>query len=182
MIDLGYKVRLGPLRHENLWKYYEARNDYRVWKWCRQFDLLTEDRHESWMLSVQNSSDTRMYEILAKTDDKKLQESFQPVGVCGLTSIDHVNQRAEFSLYIFPEYHNQGYGSDGLRTLFTHGFLSLNLNRIWGETFQDNPAITMFENLGMEREGTRKAFYFREGHFIDAHLYAIGREQWLKQS
>lgn len=102
------------------------------------------------------------------------------VGVCGLTDICPVNQRAEFSLYIFPEHHQQGYGSEALSCLLTHGFKNLNLNRIWGETFDQNPGAKVFERLGFRHEGKREEFYFREGRFIDAHLYSIGRKEWLK--
>jgi RimJ/RimL family protein N-acetyltransferase len=175
MIDFGYGVALGPLRHENTWHYFKARNDQRVWKWCRQFDLLTEDGHEAWVHNVQINPKIRMYELLPNG----LQ---RPVGVAGLTDIDHVNQRAEFSLYVFPDEQGQRFGKLGLQTLVSHGFWNLNLNRIWGETFDQNPAAKIFEGLGFEKEGTRKDFYFREGKFIDAHLYSVGRAQWFKRS
>jgi RimJ/RimL family protein N-acetyltransferase len=100
------------------------------------------------------------------------------VGVCGLTSIDLINQRAEFSLYIGPEYQGLGYGKAALLTLITHGFRVLNLNCIWGETFNKNPAAEMFEELGFKKEGTRRDFYFRDGRFINAHLYSLLRSEW----
>ena len=174
MIDYGYGVALGPLRRENIQEYFLARNDRTVWQWCRQFDLLTEDGHEAWFNSVQLSHKIRMYEILKNEDI--------PVGVCGLTDIDHVNQRAEFSVYTFPKRRGNGFGGLALKTLLTHGFKNLNLNRIWGETFDGNPASEVFCKLGFQLEGTRKDFYFRDGKFIDAHLYSMGRDQWLKQS
>ena len=173
MIDFGYGVQLGPLRNEHVWEYFNARNDYSVWRWCRQFDVLREDEHEAWLLSVQTSKKNRMYEIL---DGERL------CGVAGLTDIDPINQRAEFSLYVFPDCQQRGYGKSGLRTLIHHGFNNLNLNRIWGETYEGNPAYKMFEDLGFEKEGIRKEFYFREGRFIDAVLYSLGRAKWLKPS
>lgn len=186
MIDFGTSVRLGPLRHSNSQRYFEARNDYRIWKWCRQNDLLTEDGHDSWLLSVQMNPKIKMYEILANIpadgEGKRPSENFTCVGVCGLTDIDQLNQRAEFSLYIFPSYQSSGYGKSALKTLIEHGFSNLNLNRIWGETFDGNPASETFKVCGFEFEGTRKDFYFRQGRFIDAHLYSIGRERWLKSA
>ena len=179
MIDFNFSVKLGPLRHENSKRYFDSRNDWRIWKWCRQFDLLTEGNHDIWLERVQQGHKTRMYEVMTNVKDKEFPE---PVGVCGFTDIDHVNQRAEFSLYIFPEHHGFGYGMNALETLFKHGFQNLNFNRIWGESFDGNPAIKMFESLGMSKEGTRKDFYFREGKFIDAHLFSIGRKEWSRRS
>jgi RimJ/RimL family protein N-acetyltransferase len=100
------------------------------------------------------------------------------VGVAGLTSIDRLARRAEFSLYIGPEHHGEGYGRKALIALFTKGFRDLGLNLIWGESFDGNPAIRLFESLGMIREGTRRDFYFKDGRFIDAHLFSIRSTEW----
>ena len=111
-----------------------------------------------------------MYEIL--------DNSTGFVGMCGLTDIDLINRRAEFSLYIVPECWKKGYGKAALQTLFSHGFRNLNLNVIWGETFDENPAIELFKNLGMYYEGTRNEFYYRDGSYIDAHLISMSRSQF----
>lgn len=95
------------------------------------------------------------------------------VGVCGLTSIDWINRRAEFSLYIGPEHHGCGLGEAALRALVRHGFERLNLHSIWGEAFDTNPAMKMFERVGFKHEGVRKHFYFRSGRYVDAHLFSI---------
>lgn len=170
MISFGHGVALGPLREKNLWRYFNERNNRDVWRWCRQFDVLTEHGHESWFQHVQGTPKIRMYEVLRDFDEL--------VGVCGLTDIDHVNQRAEFSLYVFKSFQERGLGKAALKTLVSHGFQNLNLNMIWGETFYDNNAASMFERIGFEQEGTRKNFYFRDGRFIDAKLYSVSREKW----
>jgi len=100
------------------------------------------------------------------------------VGVCGLTSIDWVNRRAEFSLYIASEYQGNGYGEAALRLLVEHGFNVLNLNSIWGEAFDGNPAINMFKKVGFIEEGRRRQFYFREGKYIDAILFSLMRSEY----
>jgi hypothetical protein len=100
------------------------------------------------------------------------------VGVCGLTSIDWVNRRAEFSLYIDPDRQKDGLGKAALQTLLHHGFMTLGLNCIWGETFDLNPAAKLFEGLGFIKEGSRRDFYYRDGRFIDAHLYSLLRRHW----
>lgn len=103
------------------------------------------------------------------------------MGVCGFTGIDLVNRHAEFSLYIAPTFWGQGYGKKALQSLVSHGFNSYGFQVIWGESFAHNPATKMFVQLGFMHEGIRRNLYFREGKFIDAHLYSILREDWESQ-
>jgi len=149
------------------------RNDWRLIQFTRQWDLINEVEHQDWFDRQARDPATRMYKIMFKCGDAE-----GPVGVCGLTSIDYRNSRAEFSLYIIPEFKRRGIGKNALSLLLKHAFLNMGLNLVWGETFDENPAIPMFESLGMVKEGTRRAFYFKEGKRIAAHLYSITREEW----
>lgn len=175
MINFGFGVCLGSLDRCHKEQIRAWRNDRRIWRWCRQNDLITDVAQERWFERQGNDSSIRMYSIYAP--EKNLKCDFF-VGVCGLTSIDMTNRRAEFSLYIAPDQHGSGFGRAALKTLFTHGFNNLGLNSIWGETFDGNKAATLFEQLGMKKEGSRRDHYFRDGKFIDAHLYSILRSEW----
>lgn len=168
----GLKVKLGPFNTSapeftQAWKW---RNDERIWKWCRQRTVLSWDQHEKWGKGLINESSIKMFCIY------DINDVF--VGVCGFTDIDNVNRRAEFSLYIGPQFQGKGFAKDALSALFGHGFHDLGFNSIWGETFDGNPAIELFYKLGMKLEGTRRQFYFRSGKFIDCHLVGITRAEW----
>lgn len=103
-------------------------------------------------------------------------------GVCGFSSIDPVNQSAEFSIYVGTEYHGQGIAKCALKALVSHGFLNLNLNSIWGETFDGNHSKKVFEAAGFRLEGTLRESYFRQGRFINSHLYRILKKDWEAES
>jgi RimJ/RimL family protein N-acetyltransferase len=105
---------------------FKWRNNYKIWKWCRQNDLLMKESHKEWFDKIAKDPTIKMYSI---------QGANGFLGVCGLTDIDRVNQRAEFSLYIAPDYQGRGYATAALKTLLSHGFMNQNLNVIWGETF-----------------------------------------------
>ena len=158
-----------PLGEGGLSKLFSWRNDPRIYKWCRQYEPISWHQHESYWEKVQKDPNIKMYGI---RDGNNL------VGVCGLTSIDWVNRRAEFSLYIASEYQGNGYGEAALRLLVEHGFNVLNLNSIWGEAFDGNPAINMFKKVGFIEEGRRRQFYFREGKYIDAILFSLMRSEY----
>ena len=146
------------------------RNNPAIYKWCRQNDVLHPEMHKRWYENQYVDKTMSMYMIENGSE--------APVGVCGLTSIDLINSRAEFSLYIGPEHHKQGYGEAALRELLKKGFLTFGLNSIWGESFDGNPAVTMFERVGFKHEGTRRDFYMREGKFINVHLFSILRSEY----
>ncbi len=167
MIDYGYGIALMALDPDNQDKRRDWRNDLAIRRWCRQVGLISSAQQESWeQFPPDNSS---MFEIHSPAS---------MVGTCGLTSIDFINRRAEFSLYIGPENQTRGYARAALLTLFRHGFEDLNLNRIWGESFTGNPAMKLFEKIGMEKEGVRREFYYKSGSYVDAHLYSISADHF----
>jgi RimJ/RimL family protein N-acetyltransferase len=171
MIDFGHGIKLDTINYPIIPMIREWRNNYDIWKWCRQNDLISQDSHGQWVMDLKDRKDVAMYAI---------RSADLVVGICGLTDIDRLNQRAEFSLYIEPDQQRKGYATAGLRTLFSHGFLNHNLNVIWGETFFHNPAYELFLSLGMKHEGTRRQFYFKRGLFIDAHLVSMTRAEFME--
>lgn len=177
MLNTGTDIWLRRIEEKDLKKVFDLRNNSKVYKWCRQNAPLHIANHKKWYeWQASDPSVDMFYAYMTNSD----HEYF--VGVCGLTSIDMVNRRAEFSCYIDPEYQNRGYGKRTLITLFKYGFDSLGLNRIWGETFDGNPALGLFEKIGMEREGIRRDFYYRNGRFIDAHLVSIDRNSFIARN
>lgn len=100
------------------------------------------------------------------------------VGVCGLSDIDRINSKAEFSLYIDPDRQGSGLGKSALVRLVNHAFENENLNCVWGEVFADNPALDMFTKIGFSEGGVKPQFYYREGQYIDAHYIYILRQHW----
>lgn len=163
------QISLSPISHSLLPKMLAWRNDERIYKWCRQFEPTTEDSHYAWFDRIKSDPKIKMYAAFEDTTC---------VGICGLTDIDYINRRAEFSLYIGPEYFGHGLGELSLRTLINHAFNVLNLNCIWGETFDGNQALKTFKKLGFKEEGRRRSFYYRDGKYIDAILVSILKDEF----
>jgi RimJ/RimL family protein N-acetyltransferase len=172
MIDFGFGVTLGPLDKTCIERIRIWRNDKSIWMWCRQNDLISDMAQERWFSAQDVDATIHMYTIWS---------SAGICGVCGLTSHDYMNRRAEFSLYVAPEMQQQGIGTKALQTLFSHGFANLNLHCIWGESFEGNPAIESFKKIGMKHDGTRRDFYFKDGKYIDAQLFSVLEGEWKRQ-
>lgn len=147
------------------------RNDPEIWKWCRQYTLIGPRQQEKWLESIEDDPSIKMFGIYYYPGNF--------IGTCGFTSIDKHNQNAEFSLFLAPKHQGKGYGEKALCTLFEHGFRDHNFHRIWGETFDGNPASEMFEKCGLKFEGTLRDSYYRNGEFIDSHIYSSIRKEWF---
>jgi len=144
----------------------EVRNSPLIWKWCRQYTLISEKEQDDWIERQHSDPTIKMYSIQAGGFEGQ-------VGVCGFTSIDRQNRNAEFSLYIAPEHQRFGYGKRALATLCRHGFEDWGFNRIWGETIERNPARDMFDKLGFKTEGRLRQSYWRKGKFIDSEIISL---------
>jgi len=183
MIDHVYGIYLGHTTYSDRDQFFHWRNDYDIWKWCRQNDPITKAQHDAYWYSVDSCHDKKFYSIIYPgTTELGTTKAFPTlVGCAGLTSIDNVNSRAEFSLYIGPEHQKKGYGKRALKTLIDHAFKYLNLNCVWGETFDGNPALKTFLDIGMTKDGIRRNYYYRNGNYINCTLVSILRDEWLLQ-
>lgn len=170
---MNYTLDLLPIERKDLLQLLKWRNDYRIWQYTRQNDMINEIEHVEWFERQAKDKSIRMYKIQVTTPDTTAM-----VGVCGLTSIDYANSRAEFSCYVDPTAQKAGLGTKALELLFRHGFTNFGLRLIWGESFDGNPAIRIFEKMGMVKEGTRRGFYWKNGKYVDAHLYSITAEEF----
>lgn len=148
----------------------EWRNDPRIYRWTRQNGPLSVGASKEWLERIQKDPCIKMFGIL--------EPAGAFVGTCGLTSIDYVHRKAEFSCFIAPEHQSKGYGKAALIELFNYGFNHLNLNRIWGETLVGNPALKIFLSLGMKKEGRLHETYYKDGAYSDSIIIGILKEDW----
>ncbi len=181
MINYKHGVYLDYVSSKDKEQFFHWRNHPDIWHWCRQNGPITYGQHCSYWHLVDGCQDKRFFSIYVKEGYLSSAEStVKLVGCAGLTSIDYINSRAEFSLYIGPEHHKLGYGKKALKTLFDWGFGYLNLNSIWGETFHGNPALKMFLDIGMIKDGIRRNFYYRSGRYVNCTLVSVMRDEWLR--
>lgn len=169
MINYGFGIWLDAICLDDIELMRTWRNDPKVRSWCRQTGLIEDVTQVDWFEAYRLDKSQSLF--LLRTNDKIA------IGVGGLTSIDNVSRRAEFSMYIAPDHQRRGHGERALRSIFNYGFKELNLNCIWGETFAGNPALTMFLNMGMKIDGIRRQFYFKNGAYIDATLISLLKEE-----
>lgn len=161
------------------------RNDPEIRRWTRQNGLLSEDDQKKWHEKIETDPTIQMFGIEVDWAEPGIDgyrvHGKKNVGTCGLTSVNREHGTAEFSLLIGPEYQKKGFGKKALIKLFGYGFRHLRLNCIWGETFENNPAMKMFKELGMIEEGKCRQRYFKNGFYVDSSQISILRQEAERQ-
>ncbi len=150
---------------------YKMRNSKELMPYFRQYSEISRETHLAWFEGLRTDRTMEMFAIFSS-------HSNDLIGCCGLTSIDYINSRAEFSLYIHPEKQRMGFGRKALGKLLDFAFDTLNIFQVWGESFSYNPARKLFTEIGMTEDGIKRNFYFKNGEYIDAYLYSITVDEW----
>ncbi len=101
-----------------------------------------------------------------------------PVGMIGLTDIDHRQQTAEIAwVYLEPE--ARGAGSAAVTAVLQLGFRELNLHRIFLTVLADNArAVRCYEKAGLRIEGRLRETVFKDGQRHDLLLMAVLRPEF----
>lgn len=104
------------------------------------------------------------------------------IGNVSLQDISFVNRTAEFAILIGDKKHwGKGLGLLVGRKLLEHGFMKLNLERIYCGTAATNEGMKKLAiGMGMTHEGTRRLHLYLEGSRVDVLEYGILRADFEK--
>ena len=101
-------------------------------------------------------------------------ESGSIIGVISLSNIDLINRRAEISIVIGDrEAHNVKIFTEACWLMFSHGFYSLNLNRIYGGSISKDLVLMMCRYFNCQEEGVRRQEIYKNGQYFDAYCYGL---------
>lgn len=100
-------------------------------------------------------------------------------GIISLNEDDKEDRVAEIGLWINPDYHGNGYGTEAAELITDYGFNELNYHKIFAKAYETNEASKrIWEKLGFEREGVLRSHVFRRGSFEDTMIYGVLEEEW----
>ena len=72
-----------------------------------------------------------------------------------------------------------GAGRSATEQMLRHGFMDLNLQRIYLYALQSNTrAIQLYQNIGFTLEGTLRSVLFKNGRFMDEVVMSILRPEF----
>jgi len=106
-----------------------------------------------------------------------------PAGMVSLTGIHPVHRSAEFHIMLGrADLSGRGIGTAATRQMLRHGFLDLNLWRIYLSVLAGNhAAIRVYEKAGFRTEGQARGAAFKNGRYEDTVLMAVLRDEFTVQ-
>ncbi|MDP4176907.1 MAG: GNAT family protein [Bacillota bacterium] len=135
----------------------------------------TEEAIKDYIDSV-NSSDKQL--VLAIID----KENNIHLGNVSLQNINYINRSAEFAIIIGEKgFWGKNVGKECAKLIINHGFMELNLNRIYCGTIEGNKGMLgLAESLGFKKEGIRRKAEFKKGTYLDVLEFGLLKDEWKK--
>jgi ribosomal-protein-serine acetyltransferase len=100
-------------------------------------------------------------------------------GVCGYHTIDWANRRTSIGYWLAANQQGRGLMTRSVRTLTTHAFVSLQLNRLEIRAAIDNRrSRTIPERLGYKHEGQCRQAEWLHDRFVDHAIYGMLAREW----
>ena len=110
------------------------------------------------------------------------KENHKLIGTIGFMWINRDHNSAEVGYSLSRDYWNRGIMSEALAAVLDEGFMDLMLHRIEAQHEVDNPASgRVMAKCGMQYEGCVRGRLYNKGRYVDVSLYAILRDDYLRQ-
>ncbi len=159
-------VTLREVRESDLLPIFEWLNNYELRISSAMYRPVSWPEHVKWVTTrLENGSET--FFVIALED--------RPIGVINLSSIDHLNRSADFSIRIGePSDQGKGFGTQAVRLLTAFCWRDLNLHRLSLTVFSDNQrAISSYKKSGFEFEGELREAAFISGSWRNLTVMSI---------
>lgn len=170
------RIRLRAAEREDLPRFVTWLNDPEVRENMALFLPLSSTEEERWFESMLQDPPTEHTLII----EIREEGGWRPVGNCGFNHTDWRCRLSELGIFIGEKsLWDKGYGTETMRLLLSHGFKTLNLNRIYLRVFETNPrAIHVYEKVGFVHEGRLRQAEYRDGRYIDVLFMSVLRSDW----
>lgn len=111
-----------------------------------------------------------------------LRDDDAHIGNIALQNIDYISRSAQFAIVIgVRECWGKGFARQAGRLMLDHGFLSLNLHRVYAGTTENNRGMRrLAEYLGMKEEGRRREALFKNDRYLDVVDYGVLKPEYLQ--
>ena len=172
----GTRVRLRHTEKNDLPLFVEWLNDPEVRRGLMGHLPLSIAEEQQWFENMLKSpQDERPLVIEAQTDD-----GWTMIGNSSFHNLDWRNRNAELGIFIGDKsYWDQGYGTEVMRLLLQHGFMTLNLHLIYLRVYEDNQrAIRAYEKSGFLEDGRLREMVYQDGKYLDVIFMGVLRNEW----
>lgn len=100
------------------------------------------------------------------------------IGLISLIEKD-ADSAVEIGLWIHPNYHGNGYGTEASELMIDYGFRELALHKVIARAYESNKGSQrIWEKLGFEKEGELREQIYAEGDYEDVYYYGFLEDEW----
>jgi len=104
------------------------------------------------------------------------------VGTIGLHDLEQRAGHCEVGLWLAPEFHGRGYGTEASRLVTDFAFRELRMHRVMARVLATNPASArVWEKLGFTEEGVHRDEAFTDGEYVDIRYFAVLEDEWRSE-
>ena len=135
----------------------------------------TEEDAEEWLGLACNQNPELNFAI---ANDTEL------IGAVGLQLQDDVNRfSAEIGYWVAEPFWGRGIAASALMAMTDYAFKHYEFNRLFAGVFEGNDAsVKVLAKAGYKLEGKLRKAVYKEGNFLDEHIYSILREEHINFS
>ncbi len=168
----GEKIDLRTIERDDLERVRDIFNKEEVWRNLSHNTPANYEQEENWFeAEVVEGEGVN----LAISYDEEL------TGVIGITPKKEEGL-AEIGLWIDPEYHGNGYGTEASKLMIDYAFDELRYHKIFAKALEENSGSkNLWDNLGFEKEATLKEQHYRNGEFEDVCFYGVLEYEWRSE-
>ena len=119
------------------------------------------------------------FEHIVETDDEihlLICKSNEPMGIVSVTDKEEPAKIGEVGIWLHPDYHGNGYGTEASKLIVKHCFEQLNYHKLYARAHADNkPSQSIWKKLGFQREGRLRDHVYTQGQYKDVLYYGLLR-------
>ncbi|MFC3477717.1 GNAT family N-acetyltransferase [Halobacterium litoreum] len=107
-------------------------------------------------------------------------DDLEAVGVVAFPWVRDGVQVGSLMYWVAPDHQGNGYVTEATELFLDYAFGECGFHKVNARVNADNGAsASVLENLGFEREGTRRAESVVDGEWVDMHMYGLLADEWL---
>lgn len=123
-------------------------------------------------------------EVVSEGDDIHLLicRDGYPKGIISLMDEEDEGKIGELGIWLHPNFHCKGFGSEAAELLAEHAFNQLNYHKLFARAqSQNKPSIGIWEKLGFEKEGEFRDHAYAQGGYQDVVYLGVLQGEWNEE-
>lgn len=173
MLD-GKSIQLREMRIHDVPIWYSWFNDLEITQFMNkgQFPNTEMSQEDFYRKLTQSKTDVQFAIVDLQSEEL--------IGIVGIHEISPIHRTGKISILVGnKKFWGRGAASEAIGMVVRHGFLKLNLNKLYAGVWDGNTGcVRAFEHNGFVREGRLSQQFFCQGRYVDEIFVGLLRDMW----